>query len=577
MAPNVEPDSGSAPIHLQWGLRIPLRDGVTLSATLYLPQRRAAPAPVIFTLTPYVGQRYHDEGIYFAERGYPFLTVDVRGRGNSGGEFVPYVHDAQDGYDIVEWLATQPYCNGKVAMWGASYGGRDQWATAQEAPPHLAVIAPAASPYMGVDVPFRGNIFTPYLMQWLTLVSGRTSQDNLFWNRELFWGAKFREWIESGQSFASLDGLLGNPSPVFQQWLSHPRQDAYWDSLNPTPTQYARIDIPVLTITGIYDADQPGALRHYREHLKAASHQAREIHYLVIGPWDHGGTRMPRAEFAGLKAGPLSLVDLRRLHWQWYTWTLRGGPRPEFLKKKVAYYVMGAERWRYADTLEEITSHATPLYLHSTANPDDPFTSGSLRATRPGSGGPDFYRYDPRDLSLAALESTVDPDSAANERLVFSSVGRQLVYHSEPFDTDTEISGFFKFSAWLAIDQPDTDFRVAVYDVGRDGRGILMTHDLMRARYRESLREERLVKTRDPLQYNFEGFLFVARQIQRGHRLRLVFGPLHSIYSEKNYNSGGVVSHESMTDARVVTVKLLHDEAHPSALFVPFGQPETGV
>ena len=158
-----------------------MRDGVHLNATVYTPKDQKAPAPCIFTLTPYIAQSYHDRGVYFAAHGLPFLTVDVRGRGNSEGEFRPFIQEAQDGYDIVEWLAQQPYCNGKVSMWGGSYAGYDQWATAKEIPPHLATIVPVASPYAGVDFPMQYNIFYPYDMQWLTLTSGHASQDRHLW------------------------------------------------------------------------------------------------------------------------------------------------------------------------------------------------------------------------------------------------------------------------------------------------------------------------------------------------------------------------------------------------------------
>src|SRR5688500_18693793 len=160
---------------MQWGVKIPLRDGVQLDATLYLPKNHSAPAPAIFTLTPYIAQTYHDQAVYFATQGYAFLTVDVRGRGNSEGEFRPFIHEGRDGFDIVEWLAQQPYCNGKVTMWGGSYAGYDQWVTAKEFPPHLATIVPVASPYAGIDFPMRANISSPYLMQWLTFTSGNAS------------------------------------------------------------------------------------------------------------------------------------------------------------------------------------------------------------------------------------------------------------------------------------------------------------------------------------------------------------------------------------------------------------------
>lgn len=568
-------DSVRASVHMQWGVKIPLRDGIHLNATLYMPKNHALASPAIFTLTPYVGQTWHDFAVYFAGQGYPFLTVDVRGRGNSQGDFDPFVQEAKDGHDVVEWLAQQPYCNGQVAMWGGSYAGYDQWATAKEFPPHLATIVPVASAYMGVDMPIQSNIAMPYLMQWLTLVWGRTSQEKLFFNNELFWGAQFRQWFESGVSFKQLDTFLGNPSAIFQEWISHPHQDSYWDTCNPTSEQYARLSIPILTITGSYDSDQAGALMHYREHVKNSTAAERARHYLVIGPWDHFGTRNPRQEFCGLKVGAASLIDLPRLHLQWYGWTMQGGPKPEFLQKNVAYYVMGAEKWRYADTLEAVTARSELLYLQSSGNPTDVFRSGSLTREPSAKSQPDHYVYDPRDIGHAALESTMDPESRVDQRMIHAAVGKQLVYHSAPFEKDTEISGFFKLCAWISIDQPDTDFRASVYDIDLDGGGVLLTTDSIRARYRESLREEKLIRTKDPLRYDFECFTFVSRLIKKGNRLRLVVGPINSIYSQRNHNSGGVVSEESMQDARTVTAVLFHNESHPSVLYVPFGRPET--
>jgi hypothetical protein len=157
--------------------------------------------------------------------------------------------------------------------------------------------------------------------------------------------------------------------------------------------------------------------------------------------------------------------------------------------------------------------------------------------------------------------------------MTYAQQGKLLVYHTAPFEADTEISGFFKLSAWLAIDQPDTDFAVSVYEIRPDATAVLLTTDLRRARYRQSLREAKLIATREPLKYDFDGFTFTSRMVRKGSRLRLVIGPVDSTYSQKNYNSGGDVSAESMDDARTVTVKLFHDRAHPSTLFVPVGQP----
>jgi len=171
------------------------------------------------------------------------------------------------------------------------------------------------------------------------------------------------------------------------------------------------------------------------------------------------------------------------------------------------------------------------------------------------------------------VEYDSDPQSLTDQRLIYARRGQQLVYHTEPLDQDTEVSGFFKLAAWVAIDAPDTDLDVRVYEVTADGGSILLSTDLMRARYRESLREPHPVKTKAPLLYNFEHFTFVSRLLRKGSRLRLVIAPLDSIYYQKNYNSGAAVSTETAQAARPVTVTLYHDRTHQSALFVPMGQP----
>lgn len=565
--------AGTSDVQFRWGVKIPMRDGVKLNATVYTP-KGAAPAPCIFTLTPYISQSYHDRGMYFAAHGLPFLTVDVRGRGNSEGRFRPMLQEAKDGHDVVEWLAKQPYCNGKVTMWGGSYAGYDQWATAKEFPAHLATIVPAASAHPGVDFPMRNNISYPYVMQWLTLTSGHASQDRIFADSP-FWTQVNRDWFESGAPFSSLDERVGNPSASFHEWIAHPQQDAYWDSYVPSAQQYARMQLPILSITGSYDADQPGAMAFYTAHMKYASPEAKARHYLIIGPWDHAGTRTPKAEFGGLKFAEASLLDLPKLHLEWYAWTMQGGPKPGFLKAPVAYYVMGAEKWRYAPSLEGITGVSRILHLASRFNADDVLSSGTLEAEAPrATSEPDHYLYDPRDVSGAALEAQVEGDSLVDQRLVFAGKGKQLVYHTAPFEADTEISGFFRLSAWIVIDQPDTDFAATVYEIGADGSSVMLTNDLLRARHRESLREAKLVKTAEPLRYDFGHFTFVSREVKKGSRLRLVVGPVNSINMQRNFNSGGVVSSETMKDARAVNVRLYHDAQHPSALYVPIARPE---
>jgi putative CocE/NonD family hydrolase len=277
---------------MRWAVKIPMRDKVELNATVYLPRAvddSAARTPVIFTLTPYIADSYHARAAYFASHGYAFALVDVRGRGNSGGEFEPFVNEARDGHDIVEWFAKQPFCDGKVTMWGGSYAGFNQWATAKEFPPHLATIVPAASAHQGIDFPFPNNVGITYGMNWLTLVSGRTVQNALFGD-DKFWRDKHVEAYKKHVPYKGLDSFVGNPSPSFQRWVAHPTYDSYWQAMAPTREQYQKMSLPILSITGQYDGDQLGAMTYYRNHMANASAEARAKHFLLIGPWDHAGT-----------------------------------------------------------------------------------------------------------------------------------------------------------------------------------------------------------------------------------------------------------------------------------------------
>jgi uncharacterized protein len=186
--------------------------------------------------------------------------------------------------------------------------------------------------------------------------------------------------------------------------------------------------------------------------------------------------------------------------------------------------------------------------------------------------GADSYIYDPSDTSTAELEMEILPYNISDTRLLAANDCKQLVYDSAPFEHDTELSGFFRFDAWLGINQPDTDIRVLIYLVQPDGSHILLTNDTRRARYRNGLRDPVLVHTDDPQLYVFDTFWWMSRMIRRGERLRLVLGPYNSIYTQKNFNSGKPVALETLNDTRPVTVHILVGGELPSVLHLPIAK-----
>jgi putative CocE/NonD family hydrolase len=590
-APSPSPSRAQPPAdyNLRWGVKIPLRDGVELNATLYLPARRSlgqggpktpegstSRTPVIFTLTPYISDSYHDRAAYFASHGYVFALVDVRGRGNSGGQFEPFAQEPHDGHDVVEWFARQPFCNGKVAMWGGSYAGFDQWATAKELPPHLATIVPAAAPHPPLDYPSLDNVGEAYDVQWFTFTSGHTGQVHLF-SDEKFWRTKFLDAYKKHVPFKSLDSFVGNPSPNFQRILKHPMADAYYDAMVPTAEQFKKISIPILTITGQYDGDEIGAMAYYRDHMANASPEARAKHFLIIGPWDHAGTRTPTDEVGGVKFGPAAILDLNDLHRQWYDWTMKNGRKPQFLKDRVAYYLLapgnsGANgEWKYAKDFKTLAGKISFYLTSKNRDANGVFRSGMLTEKRPDRGA-DQYVYNPLDTSRGENVEGVEPnDKTANiDQSYPLSIGKDgLVYHTDPLPKESPLIGCPKLTLWVSIDAPDTDLEADLYEIQPDGTSIALWSDTRRLRYRESLREAKFVKPGEIVRCEFDPGLFVARRLMKGSRLRLVVSSPNSIFWEKNYNTAGVVADETASDARTAHVKIYHDNTHASAIQLP--------
>ena len=563
-----DPGRAETDVLLDWGVEIPVADGTVLNGTLYRPLGSEGQSlPTILTITPYISDRYHPDALYFARNGFAFLIVDTRGRGNSQGEFLPIgIEDGEDGRDVVEWIARQPWSNGKVGMRGGSYGGFNQWATARYFPAHLTTIVPIAAPHHGADFPMNYNVQYPYTIRWLTLTSGVTPQGRLFGD-DAFWNRKLREYHTSGMAFDQLDQLVGNPSPQFQEWLAHPMYDDHWAARVPTSEDYARFDLPILTITGYYDGDQPGAMEYYRRHMRYGSPAGKAKHYLILGPWDHGGTRIPQQEFGGLKFGDQMMFDAFALDRDWYGWTMADGERPEFILDQVTYFVAGANQWKGAPSLEAIADEELVFHLQSLGGAGSLYHSGTLGDSPLTTDDVDSYVYDPLDTRKAELDPA---DNYITDQIeLVMTDGDGLIYHSAPFAQATEISGYPRFEAWLEMDVPDTDINVTLYEVLPDGSSIALTGETQRARYRNSLSEATLMRPGQVEPFVFERFYFFSRLVGKGSRLRLFIRPANLVSNQRNYNSGGEVARETSADARTATVKLHLGPDTPSRLILP--------
>jgi hypothetical protein len=321
-----------------------------------------------------------------------------------------------------------------------------------------------------------------------------------------------------------------------------------------------------------------GALTYYRDHLANASPEVRAKHFLIIGPWDHAGTRTPADEVGGVKFGPAAILDLNDIHRQWYDWTMKNGPKPPFLRSQVAYYLpapgnSGANGdWKYADDFAALTANPKTFYFASKdGDANGAFRSGGL-VESPQANGVDKFAYDPLDTHRGELVEGIDPKekSAGIDQTFALSIGNDgLIYNTEPLPNETPLIGSPAVTLWVSIDTPDVDLECDLYEIQPDGTSIVLWSDARRLRYRESLREAKLAKPGEIVRCDFNPGLFVARRLMKGSRLRLVVTGVNSIFLQKNYCSGGIVAEETAKDAHTCHVQIYHETEHASAIQLP--------
>jgi putative CocE/NonD family hydrolase len=553
-----------------------MRDGITLNATVYRPRDEARTTfSCVLVRTPYTADTFHPIVRGMVDRGFACVVVDVRGRCGSGGEFEPFMNERPDGYDCVEWIAVQPWSDGDVFMLGGSYGGMVQWYAAGQRPPHLRSILPTAPAILGLELPFHRGIYISYNIQWLTLTSGATSQFNAFGDLE-YWYDVFKRMYLEHIPYGKLDELTINLSTRFKTWTEHQHLDEYWDGTNIGQEEFARIDLPILSLSGLYDGALLGTIGYYRRHLAAAPPEAAERHYLVIGPWDHAGTRHPMRKVGGLSFGPQALLDIEALHEAWYKWTVGKGAKPAFLKNRVAYYVAGLEEWRYTSTIDEITTARRHLYLQSHGgSARDVFASGKLDSEPSADAGADAsvsYVYDPLDTRPAQILTRLDVDNyLSQQQTAVNLLGNGVIYHTEPLAEEQIINGWPAAHLFISIDVPDTDLFVGIYYIAPDGRSITIGEDMLRTRYRLSLRKADFPTPGEIYEYEFHDFPFASQLMVKYSRLRVVVRCPNSPYEQKNYNSGGDVMWESKADAKVARVTVHQAAPHASYVILPLG------
>jgi len=517
---------------------IKTRDGASISALVVRPKDPPKPLPALLEFTIYDTQNY---ALECAAHGYAGVVAYARGKHTNPATVVPYQHDGADADAVINWIAKQSWSDGRVGMYGNGYSGFTPWAAAKRAPPALKAIATSASNAPGIDVPMGGSIFQSSAYRWSSFVTSTKASDEDAYNDDAPWRALDQKWYRSGWRYRDLGRLHGKPNPIFMRWLNHPSYDRYWQDMVPYREQFARINIPVLTITGYYAGSEPGALYYFTQHHK---YNPRADHTLLIGPYDDSVMqRGPQARLQSYEVDPAALIDLRELRYQWFDHVFKGGTLPTALKGRVNYEVMGANEWRYAASLDAMAKAPLRFYLDGSGSGD------RQRLTQRKSSRPTIIRQ--------TLSFTDRSDDAWTAPADFTS--RNLATHnakmfvSEPMTKTTEFNGLFSARLDFTVNKLDMDLNVTLYELLPSGDYIYLFNPTyeFRASYSRDRVHRQLLKAGERQQLAFKSERMTSRQLQPGSRLVMILGINKRPDREINYGTGNDVSEETIADGEI--------------------------
>ncbi|MBI5394593.1 MAG: CocE/NonD family hydrolase [Verrucomicrobia bacterium] len=515
---------------------VPMRDGVVLRADVFRPAE-GGPFPVLVMRTP-----YNKEGKKFdayVKAGYIVVCQDARGRYKSDGQYEslvrPQTHDAEDGYDTVEWAAKLHGSNGKAGTFGVSYNAFLQWRLAPLRPSSLVAMAASSIPARMTDLEGPGTIRPGRRLQWFY----RTISPDL-WKRENRPGPQTTKdaakvWDDGeGERLLHFLPWLKLPDCVFETeteamraWLRHPANDP-WQ----LDARCGDIAVPNQNVTGWFDHCNATILLTRAMVAHGRTEAARKGQRLIIGPWGH--STLGKRKIGDLDFGPAAARDTAQAEVRWFDYWLKGRPNGVDKDAPVKIFVMGANRWR--DEAEWPLKRAKPttFFLASGGKAHTPAGDGRLVAKASASAGTDHYRYDPRDpvptqWTKAMFTVPADQRPLASRRDI-------LVYQTEPLQQPLEVTGHAEVTLHAASSAPDTDFFARLIDVAPDGVARDVAMGMVRARYRRGLDKPMLLKPGEVTRFTIR-LGPTSNEFQPGHRIRLDITSSDFPNYDRNHNT----------------------------------------
>ena len=558
-------------ITIEHSVAMKTRDGVTLRADIYRPTGEGT-FPVLLQRTPYNKQNAAEFGRTAVASGFMVVVQDVRGRYESEGEWYPFKHETEDGYDTIEWAAVLPGSNGKVGMFGGSYVGATQMLAAVGHPPHLAGICPVvtASNYHE-NWTYQGGAFEQWFNEsWTSGLAQDTVNRAVKDGSNAFAGSTVlplkKYPLYNMQWNADPSSWTARFAPYFLDWLDHPTYDSYWKQWA-IDEQYASIQVPALTIAAWYDLFQGGSIKNYTGlHAGAGNETARAGQRLLIAIGGHSGW----ARTVGtVDFGPDAPFDENGVTLEWYEYLFQG-KQNEFATKPVKLFVMGENKWRYEDEWPLTRAKETRYFLHSGGKANAASGDGSLSTSEASSKAGDSYTYDPASpVPTVGGPLCCDPIHLATGARDQSEVEKRndvLVYSTGALTEDTEVTGPITLDLFAKSSAADTDFTGKLVDVWPNGFAQNLTEGILRARYRSGTTKADPIAPGQIYEYKID-LWSTSNVFLKGHKIRLEISSSNFPRFDRNLNTGK----DAATSSDFVKAEntIYHDSAHPSALLLP--------
>jgi putative CocE/NonD family hydrolase len=570
-------------VKLELNIPIKMRDDTILYADIYRPDTKGR-YPAVLTRLPYdkemlfaaQGTGYMDPR-KIARAGYAVVIQDCRGTGVSEGKYYPHVTEPQDGYDTIEWLAAQPWCDGNVGMYGFSYLGFTQWAASVTQPPHLKAICPGECPAVARGAPFFiGGVHNLHtLLNWCLMMSSRAIATSKLPPEKLKpLQERLAHLVDTAEKqcyflpwkdipAVKLVEELGLPA-FFSDNVKYMDDDKYWEKLS-SPIPLEKVDVPAFHLTGWYDITPGQVLLNYAEMRKrGGTDLARKNQKILIGPWVHGSAMSSMAgelDFGSHSTG--MAADVTGRHIRWFDYWLKSIDNGFMDEPPVRIFVMGDNVWRDENEWPLARTRYTDYYFHSGGRANSRSGDGFLSARPPDEEEADIYLFDPRN----PVPSRVGPGSdGARDQADIEDRADVLVYTSAALENDLEITGHIVVKLCVASSAVDTDFTGKLVDVWPDGKAYNLGEGIVRARYRESVSRPRLIEPGKVYEYSID-LGATSNVFKTGHRVRVEISSSNFPKYDRNLNTGHAIGQDA--EIKVAMQTVFHNSEYPSRVVLP--------